>query len=139
MALTGNNTEERIWNHLKGWILNDYGVAALMGNLYAESGLNPRNLQNSFEKKLGFTDESYTAAVDSEAYTGFVHDGAGYGLAQWTYSSRKAALLAYALILAINRPIEMLVTSLNVVGDAVTSICVAKSEGKLDETKYNAN
>lgn len=50
-----------------------------------------------------------------------------------------AALLAYALILAINRPIEMLVTSLNVVGDAVTSICVAKSEGKLDETKYNAN
>ena len=49
------------------------------------------------------------------------------------------ALLAYALILAINRPIEMLVTSLNVVGDAVTSICVAKSEGKLDEKKYNAN
>lgn len=49
-----------------------------------------------------------------------------------------AALLAYALILAINRPIEMLVTSLNVVGDAVTSICVARSEGKLDERKYNA-
>ena len=37
-----------------------------------------------------------------------------------------------------SRPIEMLVTSLNVVGDAVTSICVAKSEGKLDESKYNA-
>ena len=50
-----------------------------------------------------------------------------------------AALLAYALILAINRPIEMLVTSLNVVGDAVTSICVSKSEGKLDEKRYNAN
>lgn len=48
------------------------------------------------------------------------------------------ALLAYSLILAINRPIEMLVTSLNVVGDAVTSIWVAKSEGLLDETKYNA-
>ena len=39
-----------------------------------------------------------------------------------------SALLAYSLILAINRPIEMLVTSLNVVGDAVASICVAKSE-----------
>ena len=48
------------------------------------------------------------------------------------------ALLAYSLILAINRPVEMIVTSLNVVGDAVTSIWVAKSEGKLDETKYNA-
>ena len=49
-----------------------------------------------------------------------------------------SALLAYSLILAINRPIEMLVTSLNVVGDAVASICVAKSEGLLDEKKFNA-
>lgn len=48
------------------------------------------------------------------------------------------ALLAYSLILAINRPIEMLVTSLNVVGDSATSIYVAKSEGMLDEKKYNA-
>ena len=37
-----------------------------------------------------------------------------------------AALLAYSLILAINRPIEMLVTSLNVIGDASTSVIVAK-------------
>ena len=95
MAPTGNNTEARIWNHLKGWILNDYGVAALMGNLYAESGLNPRNLQNSYEKSLGYTDDTYTAAVDSGAYSGFVRDAAGYGLAQWTYWSRKEALLAY--------------------------------------------
>ena len=47
------------------------------------------------------------------------------------------ALIAYSLILAINRPIEMLVTSLNVTGDAVTSITVAKSEGKLDVDTYN--
>ena len=48
-----------------------------------------------------------------------------------------AAILAYSLILAINRPIEMLVTSLNVVGDAATSVVVAKSEGMLDEEIYN--
>ena len=48
------------------------------------------------------------------------------------------ALIAYALILAINRPIEMLVTSLNCVGDSVAAIAVAKSEGKLDENIYNA-
>ena len=47
------------------------------------------------------------------------------------------ALAAYALILAINRPIEMLVTALNVVGDAVASIVVAKSENKLDTDIYN--
>lgn len=49
----------------------------------------------------------------------------------------EGALLAYSLILAINRPIEMLVTALNVVGDAVTAICVAKSEGLLAAEKYD--
>ena len=48
-----------------------------------------------------------------------------------------AALLAYSLILAINRPVEMLVTSLNVVGDAATAVVVAKSENALDEEIYN--
>lgn len=47
------------------------------------------------------------------------------------------ALIAYALILAINRPIEMLVTSLNCVGDSVACIAVAKSEGKFNEDIYN--
>lgn len=50
----------------------------------------------------------------------------------------EGALMAYSLILAINRPIEMLVTALNVVGDSATAVYVAKSEGMLDETKYNA-
>ena len=47
------------------------------------------------------------------------------------------ALIAYSLILAINRPIEMLVTSLNVTGDALTAIVVAKTEGKLNTDVYN--
>ena len=50
----------------------------------------------------------------------------------------EAAMMGYALILAINRPIEMLVTSLNCVGDSVAAITVARSEGKLDEQIYNA-
>lgn len=51
--------------------------------------------------------------------------------------TNESALIAYALILAINRPIEMLVTALNCVGDSVAAIAVAKSEGKLDIEKYN--
>jgi len=47
-----------------------------------------------------------------------------------------AALLAYTLILAINRPIEMLVTALNVVGDATTCMYVSKSENLLDMDVY---
>lgn len=70
--LNGRNNEEKIWNYLKGAGLNDCGAAGLMGNLYAESGLRPDNLQNTYEKKLGMTDTSYTAAVDGGTYTGFV-------------------------------------------------------------------
>lgn len=50
----------------------------------------------------------------------------------------EAAMTGYALILAINRPIEMLVTSLNCVGDSVAAVAVAKSEGKLDEDVFNS-
>ncbi len=96
MALRGTTVEQKIWNYFKDKGLNDYGCAGLMGNLYAESALNPKNLQNSFEKKLKYTDEKYTQVVDSGKYTNFVNDSAGYGLAQWTYWSRKQALLSYA-------------------------------------------
>ena len=51
--------------------------------------------------------------------------------------SGEQALIAYSLILAINRPIEMLVTSLNCTGDAVASMAVAKSEGKFNSEIYN--
>ena len=90
------NTEERIWSYLKGQGLTDAGAAGLMGNLYAESGLRPNNLQNSYEGKLGMTDTEYTERVDSGSYTNFVRDSAGYGLCQWTYWSRKANLHKFA-------------------------------------------
>lgn len=88
--------EETIWNFLYGKLGNAYGTAGLMGNLYAESALKPTNLQNTYEKKLGYTDAEYTVAVDNGSYDNFVKDSAGYGLAQWTYWSRKQALLEFA-------------------------------------------
>lgn len=96
MSLKGNSNEEKIWNYLKEQGLSNCGAAGLMGNIFAESGLNPINLQNSYEKKLGFTDETYTKAVDSEKYDNFVKDKAGYGLCQWTYWSRKKNMLDFA-------------------------------------------
>lgn len=96
MGLTGSSNEEKIWNYLVGKGLSKAGAAGLMGNLYAESALNPQNLQNSYESKLGYTDSSYTAAVDSGSYNNFVRDSAGYGLAQWTYWSRKQNMLEFA-------------------------------------------
>ena len=93
--MTGAEREKYIWNRLTAAGLTPAGAAGLMGNLYAESGLNPENLQNTHEKKLGLTDAAYTAAVDAGTYTNFAGDGAGYGLAQWTFSKRKEKLLEY--------------------------------------------
>ena len=91
-----SENEGLIWNALYAKIGNPYGTAALMGNLYAESGLSADNLQDSYEDLLGYTDGAYTQAVDSGIYAGFTTDGAGYGLAQWTFQDRKAQLLSYA-------------------------------------------
>ena len=88
--------EERIWKYLKSCGLTDAGAAGLAGNLYAESAFNPQNLQNTYEKSLGYDDQSYTDAVDSGDYARFSSDSAGYGLAQWTYKTRKAGLFALA-------------------------------------------
>ena len=96
MALIGATSIERIINFLRNKGLNNFGIAGVLGNLFAESGLNSRNLQNTYEKKFGMTDQQYTDAVDNDTYTNFVHDKAGYGLCQWTYWSRKQNLLNFA-------------------------------------------
>lgn len=88
--------KQKIFNKLNATIQNEYGTCALIGNLQAESGLKSTNLQNSFQNKLGYNDESYTQAVDNGKYVNFVRDSAGYGLAQWTYWTRKQNLLNYA-------------------------------------------
>lgn len=88
--------DKTIWNFLKSRGLNDYGAAGLMGNLFAESGLSPTNLQNTYNNKFDMTDDEYTTSVDNGRYGNFVHDSAGYGLAQWTFWSRKQGLYNYA-------------------------------------------
>ena len=96
MALRGKDNAEKIWNFFLDEGFSIYGIAALMGNLFAESGLDPKNLQNSCEKRLNYTDAEYTAAVDNGTYKNFTYDGAGYGLPQFTFPSRKEAFYKYA-------------------------------------------
>ena len=87
--------EQIIWNYLKNKIGNEYGVAGLMGNLQAESGLYPDRLQGDIP--YSSKSREYTAKVDSGVISeyDFVNNGpggGGYGLAQWTYKPRKQAL-----------------------------------------------
>ena len=95
MAIKWGSFEKQLYNFFKSKGLSDEGIYGLFGNLYGESAMNPKNLQDTSNKKLGLTDEAYTAAVDSGSYTNFVHDSAGFGIAQWTFWSRKQGLLEF--------------------------------------------
>lgn len=92
---------EAIWNYFKLKGLTDAGVAGLLGNLKAESNLRSNNMQNSYEAKLGLTDVTYTAymqyEIDEGRLASFYSDKVGYGLAQWTFWSRKKELAEYSV------------------------------------------
>ena len=86
--------EKVIWDFLNSKTGNAYGTAAIMGNLMAESSLNPRNATNL--KKTGYaTVDQYIIATDDGVHD-FAHDGVAFGLVQWCYYSRKQGLLEYA-------------------------------------------
>ena len=103
-SIYGNSLEEKVWFALKDMGYSDEAAAGAMGNFDRESNFRANNLENDYEGKLGYTDESYTEAVDNGSYSlqRFISDhdkpqcGAGYGLAQWTFYSRKEALYNFA-------------------------------------------
>jgi hypothetical protein len=87
---------QQIWSELITEIDNEYGVAGLMGNLVAESGLIPFRYQGDFSTNYE-NSVSYTHDVDTGIMTenDFVYggpNGGGYGLAQWTFYTRKQGL-----------------------------------------------
>jgi murein DD-endopeptidase MepM/ murein hydrolase activator NlpD len=80
-TLSGSNNAERIWNFFTGRGLHPPQVAGLMGNFQAESGLNPRRVQNT-----------RTPQGDADYPT----NGIGFGLAQWTFTARQRPLVELA-------------------------------------------
>lgn len=101
------SNEEMIWNYFKHQGFTDAAVAGIMGNLEAESGYLPNNLENAAAGRSGYTDEQFTKAVDngtisrdqfikSTKFGAYSNGSYGYGLAQWTYPTRKAGLYDFA-------------------------------------------
>lgn len=86
-----SDNQDYIWAELYNAIGNEYGVAGLMGNLQAESGNISYRLQGDFTgtlyKSINYTDNVDNGTIDRAT---FISDQKGYGLAQWTFSSRKA-------------------------------------------------
>ena len=84
--------EKIVWKFLKKEGLTDAGASGLMGNLQAESNMRSVLYENIYKPQFG-SDQDYVDAVNNGTYTNFVDDGIGFGLAQWSYPSRKEGLL----------------------------------------------
>ena len=99
-SVTFDTNSDEIWLQLSSFINNDYGLAGLMGNIWAESGFKPNNVENYGETHYGWTDDTYTAAVNNgtESFVRIYEfpnnrfHPLGYGICQWTSVDRKQGL-----------------------------------------------
>lgn len=119
--------EKQIFDYLKSKGMTDAGAAGMLGNIHAESGMSPTNLENS--KEGMFNDATYTQAVDNGSYGRgqFCNDRCGYGLCQWTSAGRKAGLydLAKSRGVSIGDPrmqLDHLINELNSSYSAVMKV-----------------
>jgi len=87
-------SEKTIYQTLRDGGLSSCGACAMMGNMWAESGLKSDNVQDNCP--MGDKDYTYNVEHGIISKWQFMTDSFGYGLCQWTYSTRKAELYEYA-------------------------------------------
>lgn len=98
-----NNFAKKAYKAYVSFGLTPEGACSLMGNQHKESqGFTANKMENLCrirfrEKGITYTDESYTAAVDSgkisrSQFLSPLGKHYGYGVSQWTTSERKAGL-----------------------------------------------
>lgn len=108
--IDGTYRDERygqtIYNLLVASLNNPIGVSGLMGNLQAESYLTPYRMQSEYSESANISLSYATDVVQgnitrtqfvaqnqtSITYNGVTYGGTGFGLAQWTYYTRKQNL-----------------------------------------------
>ena len=82
-----------IYNQLRASGVSEAGALGLMGNWMAESGLEPGRVQGDFNTgrtlSRAYTDDVMAGRISRSQ---FARDAKGYGLAQWTYYTRKEDL-----------------------------------------------
>ena len=85
--LVGNSNAEKMWIYLGNKGLTAEQIAGILGNFKQESGFDPAIIQGG--------------AIAGPGYVPV--NGVGFGIAQWTFTSRQAPLVALAQ--STNRPI----------------------------------
>ena len=87
---------QTIYNRLRASGLTEAGALGFLGNWDCESNCEPFRLQGDFSP-YKTASHQYTKDVEGGSIPmyHFAHDSKGYGLAQWTYFSRKEGLYDY--------------------------------------------
>ena len=106
----GRISDQDIWNFfLNLFGGNEYATAGACGNMQAESGFYSNNCENKWNNKTGISDEQATQKINSGEWdlNYFLYDNAspprytswwvnnygwGYGLSQWTDTTRRTRL-----------------------------------------------
>lgn len=90
------STRQDIFNLLRETGLTVAGALGLMGNWDCESNLEPCRVQGDFNP-FRTASKNYVAQITSGAISKeqFMRDAKGFGLAQWTYFTRKGQLYTY--------------------------------------------
>ena len=86
-------SEQEVYNALRAGGLSRWGTLSAMGNFAGESGNEYIRLEGDFDLSRAKS-KAYMEAVDSGRMSryDFSHDSRGWGLAQWTFSTRKDGL-----------------------------------------------
>lgn len=112
ISIVGNNIQDKVWCALIDAGFTEYAAAGAMGNFMVESGYATNNLENSSNSQSGVSDEEFTERVNNGSITkeefvssetfglykmktygsDIIYNSYGYGLAQWTFPTRKQAL-----------------------------------------------
>ena len=81
--LSGTDTQQKAFNYFVSKGFTPQQSAGIIGNLYAESGVNPKRVQS-------------TQSPEGDRDNITVDNSTGYGIAQWTYGARQQGLVDLA-------------------------------------------
>ena len=86
---------EYIYQQLRLAGVTKAGACAVLAQIQAESAFKANNLQDTFNSRLGISDDEFVRRVDAGDTNLFMTQDLGFGYAQWTYGTRKQKFLSF--------------------------------------------
>lgn len=86
------STAQKIYTQLRQAGLTEAGALGMLGNWQCESGLETNRLENDYDRYRSVSKDYVRRATDGRMSKQEFCKGIGFGVAQWTYPTRKANL-----------------------------------------------